>query len=148
MRGPIIKEMTTGSIPNFDASGIDTSPHVRRVEKPWGWELLWTPANLPYVGKVLHVREGHRLSLQMHENKQESWLLVSGRAKVTWENERGELVECELEPGRGYSCASGQKHRLAGITDCDVVEVSTPEVGVTWRIEDDYGRPHETRQNA
>jgi mannose-6-phosphate isomerase-like protein (cupin superfamily) len=84
------------------------------------------------------------MSMQVHENKLESWLLVSGRAKVTWENANGELEECELEPGRGYTCATGQKHRLAGITDCDLIEVSTPEVGMTWRLEDDYGRTHES----
>jgi mannose-6-phosphate isomerase-like protein (cupin superfamily) len=136
-------EMTNGLFPHFDASRFRTAPYARRVEKPWGWELLWTPEGLPYVGKVLHLREGHRISLQMHEEKNESWLLVGGRAKAVWENDRGELEECELKPGQGYSCASGQKHRLAGITDCDIIEVSTPEVGVTWRIEDDYGRTHE-----
>ncbi len=136
--------MTNGNLPHFDASGFQTSPYARRVEKPWGWELLWTPQSLPYVGKVLHVLKGHRMSLQMHEDKHESWLLVSGRAKVTWENEKGEMVECELQPGQGYSCVSGQKHRLAGITDCDIIEVSTPEVGLTWRLDDDYGRTHET----
>jgi mannose-6-phosphate isomerase-like protein (cupin superfamily) len=138
-------EMTNGLFPHFDSSSFQTLPYVKRVEKPWGWELLWTPEALPYVGKVLHLFEGHRLSLQMHEDKHESWLLVSGRAKVVWENQHGELEECELIPGQGYSCASGQKHRLAGITECDIIEVSTPEVGVTWRIEDDYGRTHEMR---
>jgi len=137
--------MTNGFFPHFDISTFQTAPYVKRDEKPWGWELLWTPRGLPYVGKVLHVFEGHRMSLQMHEDKHESWLLIGGRAKVVWENDRGELEECELVPGQGYSCASGQKHRLAGITDCDIIEVSTPETGVTWRLEDDYGRTHEMR---
>ncbi len=137
--------MTRSSIPRFDPSKFDTSPYGKRVEKPWGWELHWTPLGLPYVGKVLHVLEGHRLSLQLHEDKHESWLVISGRVKVIWENERGELEECELQPGQGYRCASGQRHRLVGITDCDVIEVSTPEVGMTWRLEDDYDRPHETQ---
>ena len=137
--------MSNGFFPHFDSSSFNTIPHARRVEKPWGWEILWTPEDLPYVGKVLHLIEGRRMSLQLHEDKHESWLLVSGRAKVIWENSRGELEECELEPGQGYSCASGQKHRLAGVTDCDIIEVSTPEIGVTWRIEDDYGRTHEVR---
>ncbi len=136
--------MANGSSPQFDPSKFQTSTFVQRVEKPWGWELLWTRPELSYVGKVLHIFEGHRLSLQMHEDKHETWLLVTGRASVVWENARGELEECKLTPGQGYSCASGQKHRLAGITDCDIVEVSTPEVGLTWRLEDDYGRPHET----
>jgi hypothetical protein len=65
---------------------------------------------------------------------------------VVWEDVRGELNETELQPGQGYTCALGQRHRLAGITDCDVVEVSTPELGTTWRLEDDYARPHETAE--
>jgi mannose-6-phosphate isomerase len=137
--------MTDASIPSFDPSTFDNSPWVKRTEKPWGWELLWTPPGLPYVGKVLHVFEGHRMSLQVHEDKRESWLLVSGRAKVVWENTEGELEECELQLGEGYSCGSGQKHRLAGISECEIIEVSTPEVGTTWRLEDDYGRSHETQ---
>lgn len=137
--------MTNGLIPHFDTSSFSNSPYVRRVQKPWGWELLWTPRSLPYVGKLLHLNAGRRMSLQVHENKLESWLLVNGRARVIWENADGELEECELEPGRGYSCSSGQKHRLAGITDCELIEVSTPEIGMTWRLEDDYGRNHESQ---
>jgi hypothetical protein len=64
---------------------------------------------------------------------------------VLWENEEGELEQVEILPFLGYTCAAGQKHRLVGLTDCDVVEVSTPERGTTWRLEDDYSRPHETQ---
>jgi mannose-6-phosphate isomerase-like protein (cupin superfamily) len=130
--------------PTFDPSVFTNAPYMRRIEKPWGWELHWTPADLPYMGKVIHINAGARLSLQLHDEKRESWLLLSGRVKVAWQNNAGELVETELEPGHGYTCALGQKHRLIGITDCDVIEVSTPEVGTTWRLEDDYARPHET----
>jgi mannose-6-phosphate isomerase len=130
--------------PRYDPSQFDNAPFARRVEKPWGWELHWTPPGLPYMGKVLHVNPGARMSLQVHDAKRESWLLLSGRAKVVWENNRGELIETELQPGQGYTCDEGQKHRLCGITDCEVLEVSTPEAGTTWRLEDDYTRPHET----
>ena len=124
--------------------GFDVTGQARRVEKPWGYEIHWTPEDRPYVGKVLHIDAGRRLSLQVHDAKQESWFLVSGRAKVVWDDGSGELVETELQPGLGYSCSIGQRHRLVGITDCDVVEVSTPEIGTTHRLEDDYSRPDET----
>ena len=123
----------------FDISGA-----ARRVDKPWGWEIHWTPADRPYVGKVLHILAGKRLSLQVHDEKQESWFLMAGRAKVVWDDGTGTLVETELQPGLGYSCTVGQRHRLIGITDCDVLEVSTPEIGTTFRLEDDYARPDET----
>ncbi len=131
-------------IPVFDPSGFSNDAYVKRIEKPWGYELHWVPETAPYMGKILHINEGARLSLQVHDEKSESWLLVKGRASVVWENLVGELIETELQTGQGYTTKLGQKHRLKGITDCDIVEVSTPELGTTWRLEDDYARPHET----
>lgn len=125
---------------------VNTQPYARKIDKPWGWEIHWTPDNLPYMGKVLHINAGARLSLQAHDKKQESWFLLEGRAKVAWDDEEGNLIETELEPGKGYTCALGQRHRLIGITDCDVAEVSTPEIGTTYRLEDDYAREHETEE--
>lgn len=102
------------------------------------------PDNLPYMGKILHIDAGKRISLQIHDQKQESWFLMNGEAKIIWENSAGELVETRIEPGQGYTCQIGQKHRLAGVTDCDIIEVSTPELGTTQRLEDDYNRSDET----
>lgn len=132
--------------PVFDNSQFSNDPYVKRVEKPWGYELHWVPVDRPYMGKIEHVNAGQRMSLQIHDQKQESWFLMSGRAKVIWENNQGEMIETELQGGHGYSTAIGQKHRLVAITDCDIIEVSTPEVGITWRLEDDYARPHETEE--
>lgn len=134
----------TQNPPTFDPSSYDVEPYVKRVEKPWGYELHWVREDAPYIGKVLHIDAGARLSLQVHDKKQESWFIMSGRAAVIWENNRGELIETELLPGQGYSTRVGQKHRLKGITNADILEVSTPESGTTWRLEDDYARPHET----
>ena len=130
--------------PTFDTSTYDTEPYVKRVEKPWGYELHWVREDAPYIGKVLHVNACARLSLQVHDAKQESWFIMSGKAAVIWENSKGEMIETELQAGVGYSTKLGQKHRLKGITDADILEVSTPEAGTTWRLEDDYTRPHET----
>ena len=130
----------------FDATTFRQDAYVRRIEKPWGYELHWTPADKPYMGKILHINAGSRLSLQAHDQKQESWMILNGKAKVIWENAQRELSETELVPGQGYSCALGQRHRLAGITDCDILEVSTPEIGTTWRLDDDFSRPDETEE--
>ena len=96
------------------------------------------------MGKILHIRAGCRLSLQYHDKKQESWLLISGRVKVVWDGDDGKLEETELAAGKGFSCDLKQRHRLVGIDDCDIVEVSTPEIGTTYRLEDDYKRTDET----
>ncbi len=131
---------------SFKKEPFSNDPYVRKVEKPWGYELHWTPDKLPYMGKILHVNEGKRLSLQIHDQKQESWLIMNGRAKVVWDNDNGELIETELQAGQGYTTRVGQRHRLIGITDCDIIEVSTPELGTTFRLEDDYKRPDETEE--
>ena len=132
-------------VPHFDPGDFSVDSYLKRVDKPWGYELHWVPAEAPYMGKVLHVNEGARLSLQLHDKKQESWLLMSGKGAVIWEDHTGQLVETELQPGVGYSTQVGQRHRLKGLAGgCDIIEVSTPEVGTTWRLEDDYARPHET----
>jgi mannose-6-phosphate isomerase-like protein (cupin superfamily) len=131
-------------VSQFDPSTFSTAPYAKRVDKPWGYEIHWVPAEAPYMGKIIHINAGARLSLQVHDEKQESWTVMSGQAAVMWENENGELIQTDLQPGQGYSTKLGQKHRLIGVTECDVLEVSTPELGTTWRLEDDYARPHET----
>lgn len=120
------------------------TPYAKKIEKPWGYELHWAQQDKPYMGKVIHINAGSRLSLQSHDQKQESWFLISGRAKIIWDNEKGELIETVMEKGKGYTCQINQRHRLTGITDCDIIEVSTPEIGTTLRLEDDYKRPDET----
>lgn len=129
---------------SFDKSKFSNLPFVKKVDKPWGYELHWVPENKEYMGKILHINKDARLSLQVHDQKEESWFLMSGRAKLIWDDEKGNLMETELEQGVGYSCHVGQRHRFVGITDCDVIEVSTSEKGTTYRLDDDYNRPDET----
>lgn len=133
-------------VKRFDTKNFSNASYVRRIEKPWGYEIHWTPVDKQYMGKVLHINANKRLSLQLHDQKQESWYLINGRAKVVWDDNTGNLIETELEKGKGYNCVVGQRHRLVGITDCDVVEVSTPEIGITYRLEDDFKRPDETEE--
>lgn len=130
----------------FDKSSFTTKPHIKRVEKPWGYELIFTPANLPYTGKIMHIDAGKRQSLQYHDKKQETYFLVKGKGGVIIENTQGILEKIEFEEGKGYTTMVGQKHRLFSITDCDIWEVSTPEIGTTYRLEDDYNRTDETEE--
>lgn len=130
----------------FDKKTFTNQPFGKKVEKPWGYETILTPPDLPYAGKIIHINATKRLSLQVHDKKQESWILKNGQAKVVWENEAGELIETPLREDQAYTCAIGQKHRLVGITDCDIFEVSTPELGTTYRLEDDYKRADETEE--
>lgn len=128
----------------FPPSQFRNQPFVKRIEKPWGHEILFTTEDLPYAGKILHVEANKQLSLQWHDRKQETQYLFSGRCMRVADDEQGNLVETEMVPYQGYTIMPGQRHRLRGITDCDVFEVSTPEIGVTHRLQDDYKRPDET----
>ena len=130
----------------FDPKRFSNESYVKRIEKPWGYEIHWIPEGKLYMGKVIHINAGARLSLQIHDQKQESWIIIKGRAKVIWDNNQGKLIETELPKGQGFTTEIGQRHRLVGISDCDIIEVSTPEIGTTYRLEDDYKRPHETEE--
>jgi mannose-6-phosphate isomerase-like protein (cupin superfamily) len=130
----------------FDASTFSLQPNTRRIEKPWGYEILLSPADVAYTAKLIHVTAGKRLSLQLHDTKVETQTLVAGRGVLVLEGPDGQLHEVEMQPGVGYHVAVGQRHRLCAAPDSDatVYEASTPEVGVTLRLEDDYARPDET----
>ncbi len=128
----------------FDKATFMNQPYIKKVPKPWGYELIFTPEDLPYTGKIMHVKAGTRQSLQVHDKKVETYFLASGKAGVIIENEKGEMVTIEFEKGKGYTTKVGQKHRIYAIEDSDVWEVSTPEIGTTYRLEDDYSRGDET----
>jgi len=127
----------------FDKATFTNVPFSKRVEKPWGYELIFTSEDLPYTGKIMHIKAGTRQSLQVHDKKQETYFLASGKAGVIIENTQGELETIEFEQGKGYTTKVGQKHRIFALEDSDVWEVSTPETGTTYRIEDDYARGNE-----
>ncbi len=129
---------------SVDKSGFVSAGFVKRVEKPWGYELHLAAQDGPYMMKIMHINAGCRQSLQVHDAKSETYLVITGRAGVIIEQSDGEMVQVELKPETGYTTQIGQRHRLIGITDCDIVEASTPEIGTTWRLEDDYARPDET----
>src|ERR1700704_6352780 len=101
-------------------------PHGIRVEKPWGWEIIWAETPV-YVGKMLHVRAGKRLSLQYHDQKLETQCLVGGRAILTIGQDTDQLQEIEMQPLQGYTVQPFQRHRITALEDADIVEVSTPE---------------------
>ena len=112
----------------------------RRVEKPWGWELIWAETDA-YVGKLLFIRAGDALSLQYHEVKDESWLVREGRARLEL-GQAGddELETIEIETGDALRYRPGTLHRVTALDDTLIVEVSTPHLDDVVRVEDRYGR--------
>ncbi|MGZ4339185.1 MAG: cupin [Gaiellaceae bacterium] len=113
---------------------------VRRVEKPWGHELIWALTDV-YCGKVLFVKAGQSLSLQFHREKDESWLVQSGRVKLEL-GDAGESVLLHEVVGAGaaFHYQPGTVHRVTALEDTTIVEVSTPQLDDVVRLEDAYGR--------
>jgi mannose-6-phosphate isomerase-like protein (cupin superfamily) len=111
----------------------------RRVDKPWGWELVWAETE-HYAGKLLFVRAGEALSLQLHEVKDESWLVREGRARLELGTTEGDLDEREIGPGDAFRLRPGTVHRLTAFEDTLVIEVSTPHLDDVVRLGDRYGR--------
>ena len=108
------------------------------VEKPWGYEIIWAHTER-YVGKILHIKKGESLSYQYHVVKDETIRLLSGVLEMDIET-GGERRKLRFVPGECLHIVPGMKHRMTAIDDCDVLEVSTPELDDVVRLEDRYGR--------
>jgi mannose-6-phosphate isomerase-like protein (cupin superfamily) len=112
----------------------------RKVEKPWGHELIWAETE-QYVGKVLFVKAGESLSLQFHREKDEAWLVQSGRAMLELGSVGDPVLSEEaIAPGAAFRFPPGTVHRVTAIEDTTIVEVSTPQLDDVVRLEDRYGR--------
>lgn len=110
-----------------------------RIEKPWGYELIWAHTEA-YVGKILHVNAGESLSLQYHEVKDETIHLLSGEMVFLTGPSASELEEVALAAGESFRVTPGTVHRMEAVTDCDILEASTPHLDDVVRIRDRYGR--------
>ncbi len=122
---------------------------VRTVPKPWGHETIWA-ANELYVGKVLHIKAGQSLSVQYHNHKDETIHLLSGKMiyRIGTED-RGPKTETggvpqlkvvELNAGESYRNEPGLIHQMEAVTDCVLLEASTPHLDDVVRLTDRYGR--------
>jgi mannose-6-phosphate isomerase len=125
------------------ANTKDTKPasgrvNVVRVPKPWGHEIIWAHSDR-YVGKILHINAGQELSVQYHNKKDETVHLLSG--EISYRVKTNELLEdMRLRVGESFRITPGTVHQMVAVTDCDVLEVSTPELDDVVRLSDKYGR--------
>lgn len=117
-------------------------PHLftpARTEKPWGYELLWASTD-QYVGKILHIRGGHLLSLQYHERKHESIFVLSGRIVFRYRDAGNALADRVMTAGEAQQVPTGLVHQFEALEDSDVLEASTPHLDDVVRLQDRYGR--------
>jgi mannose-6-phosphate isomerase-like protein (cupin superfamily) len=129
------------SVDSSNFEGLDRwAFEPRRVEKPWGWELIWAEAEA-YVGKILFVRAGQSLSLQFHNVKDESWYVQEGKAELELGDVGQAILNTEvIGPGACFRFRPGTVHRVTAVEDTTIVEVSTPHLDDVVRLEDRYGR--------
>ena len=111
---------------------------VKRVPKPWGHELIWAHTDR-YVGKIIHIKAGHELSVQYHNRKDETVHLLSGELLYRV-HDGSELRDVGLKAGESFRVTPGTIHQMVAITDCDVLEASTPDLDDVVRLSDRYGR--------
>ena len=113
---------------------------VTRVAKPWGHEIIWALSER-YVGKILHINAGHELSVQYHNRKDETIYLLSGEIVYRVQREGDDILDdMKLKVGESFRITPGTIHQMIAKTDCDVLEVSTPEIDDVVRLSDKYGR--------
>jgi len=111
---------------------------VVKVPKPWGHETIWAQSDR-YVGKILHIKAGQELSVQYHNKKDETVHLLSG--EIVYRVKKGELLEdVHLRVGESFRITPGTVHQMVALTECEVLEVSTPELDDVVRLSDKYGR--------
>jgi mannose-6-phosphate isomerase-like protein (cupin superfamily) len=129
---------TAGGVgPSTTAAGSGRV-EARIVPKPWGHETIWAHTDR-YVGKILHIRAGEALSVQYHERKDETVYLLGGH--LLYRVQEGDtLRDVHLQIGQAYRIVPGTVHQMEAVTDCDVLEVSTPELDDVVRLTDRYGR--------
>ena len=113
---------------------------VTHVPKPWGHETIWAQSER-YVGKILHINAGHELSVQYHNRKDETVHLLSGEIVYRVQKEGDDVLDdMKLKVGESFRITPGTIHQMVALTDCDVLEVSTPEIDDVVRLSDKYGR--------
>jgi mannose-6-phosphate isomerase len=110
-----------------------------RIDKPWGYEIWWAWTD-QYVGKILHVNAGHKLSVQYHEHKDETSYVISGRLNLYKGATADDLKTSEVTVGSQWRNLPGEIHTIEAVEDADVLEVSTPHLDDVVRLSDSYGR--------
>jgi oxalate decarboxylase/phosphoglucose isomerase-like protein (cupin superfamily) len=131
-----------------DTTKFKIEPYVLRVEKPWGYELIFSDGSSKITSKILYLKSGKRSSLQYHDEKEEILTLISGIGILELEDSNGNLQKFNMENRKSYLIVANQIHRFgAGEADCEIMESSTPEKGNTVRLEDDYKRGVETEND-
>ena len=131
--------MNAEPTPATPAGGSLTGAPARHVEKPWGYEHIWAETDR-YAGKLIAIEKGQRLSLQLHERKEESIYVLSGLLRLHLEDDAGAMQFVDLGPGDHAYVPVRRRHRFEALERVELIEVSTADLDDVVRLEDDFGR--------
>jgi hypothetical protein len=106
-----------------------------RFDTPWGWELVWDVAP-DVVGRVFHVRRGHRLWLDGDGRTVDRIVVCAGLLMLVWDDEHGRLQERALRPGEVHEIPVRARHRMIAVEDVVVLAMTRADVGELLRVED------------
>ena len=112
------------------------------IQKPWGHEIRFAETE-KYLGKILYIARGHKLSRQYHEVKDETIMVYNGTLTLELGMPGTKSFETKtLRYGQRFRVLPGVIHRFIASDDGPVtlIEVSTPEIDDVVRLEDDYKR--------
>ena len=115
---------------------------MRIIEKPWGHEEVWAETD-KYLGKILVILPGQKLSRQYHVLKEETFRVLEGNMnlEIGGMNPEDTIQVLQMKPGDTYHCPPGLVHRMCASTEgCSVLEVSTAHIDDVVRLVDDYSR--------
>jgi len=137
------RERETTMAAESTSSTGSPATEARRVEKPWGYEIIWAHTGR-YCGKILHIHAGQALSYQFHRVKEETVYVLSGTLRLHWSQDDSPARVEEFTAGSGFHVRPGLRHRFEAVGDVDLLEASTPELDDVVRLDDRYGRTGRT----
>jgi mannose-6-phosphate isomerase len=119
---------------------MDLFPAANSVgERPWGSEILLALVSKKFSVKQLTIKAGNKGGLQYHRLKDEVAVLISGSMLIRYDLGDGVLLERVIKAGDTVHFPPELVHQEEALTDCVIIEASTPHFNDRVRVEESYG---------
>ena len=108
-------------------------------KRNWGEEILLNLITKKFSLKILKMKKGKMGGLQYHRKKNECGHVLSGKLLIKYDNGKGKLVERICKRGDNFHFPPFAVHQEKALTDCTIIEASTPYFNDRVRVEKRYG---------
>ena len=122
---------------------VNIIKNYEKLERDWGDEQILAIIPKVLSLKRLFLKAGSKGGLQYHRKKNEAGILLSGELLIRYESSPGNLEEIIIEPGTSFHFEPGAIHQEEAITDCIIIEASTPHFNDRVRVEEKFGFKNE-----